>query len=79
MFWTDDCVPYSQKACEAVAKKLGKEFQEGDYGTKGCYGYKSGKYADTLWYGTGGTEEEKKSELELPMYRPPGYDCRGNL
>ena len=64
-----------------MAQELGKKFQEGDYVTKGCYGYKSGKYADTLWYGTGGTEEEMKIDLLTDeTFRPQGYyDCKGNV
>ena len=75
----DNCVPYSQEVCEAVAKYIGKKFQEGDYVTKGCYGYESGQYKYTLWYGTGGTEEGKKSDLTGETFRPQGYDCKGKM
>ena len=78
-------MPYSQEACEAVAKELGKELGTstyafaGDYGTKGCYAYTSGAYQNTMFYGLGGTEEDKKSDLTGTKYRPPGYDCQGIL
>ena len=79
------CVPYSQEACEAVAKKLGKELGTsrygfaGDYRTKGCYAYKSGSYQNVMFYGTEGSKEETKSDLTGSKYRPPGYDCIGNV
>ena len=69
-----------------MAKKLGKElggngysFSSSTYTTKGCYAYKSGTYENVMFYGTEGTQEERKSELVLPKYRPPGYDCKGNF
>ena len=84
-FWIDNCVPYSQEACEAVAKELGIQLGTEKYAfakdtyTDGCYAYKSGTYENTMWYGTGATEEQMKTELTLPKYRPPGYDCKGNM
>ena len=63
-----------------MAKNIGKKFQYSkNYKTKGCYGYKSGQYVRTLWYGTGGTEEDKKSDLTGETFRPQGYDCKGNM
>ena len=47
----------------------------GDYTTKGCYAYTSGQFAGLVYYGTGGTEEQIKTSLEAPKYRPNGYDC----
>ena len=80
ILWIDICVPYSLEVCEAVAKYIGKKFQYSkNYKTKGCYGYKSGQYKYTLWYGTGGTEEGKKSVLTGETFRPQGYDCKGNM
>merc|ERR1712226_1552689 len=35
----------------------------GNYGTKGCYGYMSGKYAGHYFFGTGGTE----SQMSAPV------------
>ena len=52
----------------------GKPFSS-DYNTKGCHVYKTGEYANTVFYGTGGTEEEMKKALKTPEYRPTGYDC----
>ena len=87
------CEPYSQKACEDVAEKLGKElgrkernqpFLCSDCTTwadrAGCFGIKG---TNSLFYGTGGTTEQMKMELGLSdqdkAYRPPGYDCKGNV
>ena len=71
-----------------MAKKLGKELGTsryafaGTYKIKGCYAYKSGSYQNVMFYGTGGTKEETKSDLtgkKSDMFRPPGYDCQGNI
>ncbi len=48
---------------------------KGDFVTKGCYAYESGKYAGRIYYGTGGTKEEMSKLLIAPQYRPKGYDC----
>ena len=78
-------MPYSQEACEAVAKELGKELGNnlyafaGDYETKGCYAYKGGYLGKSVFYGRGGTIEEMKRDLTGDIYRPPGYDCTGNI
>ena len=57
--------------------KLGTSSYEfaGDYSTKGCYAYKGGSYDGTVFYGTGGTEEQRKTTLSEPKYRPEGHDC----
>ena len=83
----DVCVPYSQEACRDAGKRLGLklgsssyEFAK-DYTTKGCYAYKGGSYDGIVFYGTGGTEQQTKTALSAPKYRPEGYDCpaKGNL
>ena len=83
----DVCVPYSQEACRDAGKRLGLKFGTSsyefakDYSTKGCYAYKGGSYDGVIFYGTGGTEEQTKTALTAPKYRPEGYDCpaKGNL
>jgi len=51
------CTPYSKEACEYVADNLGLAKggagydMVGDYNTKGCYTYKTGKYANMVFYG----------------------------
>ena len=69
------------EACETVADKLGFDkggvgftFQ-GDYGTKGCYAYNSGKYKGHVYYGNGGTDAQMKESLDGDKFRPKGYDC----
>ena len=75
------CVPYSEQACLDSVTSLGLEKGgngyefSGDYGTKGCYAYESGTYANMAFYGKGGTEIQMKESLESPNYRPYGYDC----
>jgi len=80
------CEPYSEEACRQVATTLGLAeggagySMVGSYDTKGCYSYKSGKYAGMVYYGTCGSGDwcEKKME-EIPsdgnQYRPNGFDC----
>ena len=77
----ENCIPYSEKACLDVARRScfnqganGKPFSS-NYDSKGCHVVKTGKYANTAFYGTGGTEEEMKSALMSPEYRPKGYNC----
>ena len=72
----ETCEPYSIEACKQAGNYLGKEVNVGDYGTKGCYGYKSGKYSASLWYGTGGTDAKNKETLKGSNFRPTGYDCK---
>ena len=75
------CTPYSENACRDAINTLG--LQEGgnghsfsgDFGTKGCYAYESGSYANMVFYGTGGTEDRMKAALTSPKYRPIGHDC----
>ena len=50
----------------------------GDYGTKGCYAYKSGNWANLAFYGTGGSVKQMKEQLvdnKKNKFRPIGYDC----
>ena len=48
----------------------------GDWSTKGCYAYKTGKYAGIAFYGTGGSNQEMKIPLDsVKIYRPIGHDC----
>jgi len=80
------CVPYSAAACEAAAEKLGFDkgghgyaFQ-GNYNPKGCYAYKSGTYKGHVYFGTGGTDLQKKEYVEYwrnehHIFRPQGDDC----
>ena len=77
----DGCVPYSQQACQDAGTRLGLKLGGGGYAfagaysTKGCYAYKGGAYDGTVFYGTGGTEEQTKTSISAPKYRPEGYDC----
>ena len=79
-----DCTPYSEDACKAAAEADPKINWKsaGDYGTKGCYVYDSDhpSYANNVYYGTGGTDDEKKMRLISSefIYRPDGHDCRSN-
>ena len=74
------CDPYSIEACKLSVDNLGLQKGtenygfSGDYGTKGCYAYKSGGYAGVAFYGTGGSEAEMKTQLSS-AYRPDGYNC----
>ena len=73
-----ECVPYSSEACKAAGKRLKlTPFSESKrYVTKGCYAYKTGKYAGKIYYGTGGATETEQANLTLPKYRPEGFDCK---
>ena len=53
----------------------GYNFAGGHYATKGCYAFASDKYADMIFFGTGGTLDEMKKTPPKPQYRPEGYDC----
>ena len=57
----------------------GYAFESSTYSVKGCYGYHSGTYAKYLYYGTGGTYDQKKEVpyMDKSWYRPIGYDCKG--
>ena len=52
---------HSESTCKAVQEYYGSGWGgrltwggTGSYETKGCYYYENGKYAGTVWYGTGG-------------------------
>ena len=55
--------------------RVGKPFSS-NYTTKGCHFYDQGQYANTAFYGTGGTEDQMKQALISPEQRPTGYDCK---
>ena len=49
---------------------------EGNYGTKGCYAIAGLSYKPNVYYGTGGSlEERKKKPTKSHQYRIPGADC----
>ena len=76
---TSECVPYSEKACEAAGKQLGLTYSSGNWGTKGCYVYSDGRYTDDIFYGTGGDYYYNKKALGGSVRRPFGFDCRSGL
>jgi len=47
----------------------------GYFSTKGCYGYSSGSHKSHVWFGLGGTEYQKRKDVEGNKFRPEGYDC----
>ena len=47
----------------------------GEYPTKGCHAYSYGENAGSIFYGTGGSPEDRMTILSFPRYRPNGYDC----
>jgi len=78
------CERYSEKACEGAIRQnglikggKGSAFA-GNYPTKGCYAYTSGKYEGRGYYGTGGSESQMKATPSIAhQYRPDGYeDCQ---
>ena len=77
------CDPYSQQACQDAGKRLKLKIGGGgfkfanEYPTKGCHAYYGGSKDGTIFYGTGGTEAQRKTTLRAPEYRPEGYDCAG--
>ena len=79
----DVCIPDSEKACLDAIISLGLEQGghgyafSGGYGTKGCYAYEAGntKYGNMAFYGTGGSEDEMKTILAKPQYRPMIDSC----
>ena len=81
------CVPYSERACEDAADRLGLQKGGGDYtfvgdyNIKGCYSYKEDhdEYPNMVFYGTGGIEDQIIDQLAPPAYRPTGYDCSSTL
>jgi len=78
------CHPYSLDACKAAAAALGLSEGGagsafvGNWGDKGCYAYKGGKYNGMAFYSTGGDNADmSKSPGWLDnWYRPAGYDCK---
>ena len=74
------CEPFSKSACEEVGRKKGWTFKSSSHSSyeNGCYAYteESGEYPNRIYYGTGGTEEEKAAPLNDPKFRPQGYDCQ---
>merc|ERR1712070_114606 len=57
---TGSCI----EECKTMAAAKQLEFKGiGEYTTKGCYTYKSGKYKGTVWFGTGGSEQERVERL----------------
>ena len=71
------CVPYSKNACETLAGKRGLKFETSTYATKGCYTYETGEYSKTIYYGTGGSEDDMKAKpTKDGQIRPVGYDCK---
>ena len=81
--FSDACIPDSEKACLDAINSLGLEQGgrgyafSGDYSTKGCYAYEAEdtKYANMAFYGTGGSEDEMKTILAKPQYRPLIHNC----
>ena len=72
------CDPYSEKACRDVANSFGLAFggkSTANHGTKGCFVILGGSGDDIVFYGTGGTVDQKKSLLSGRYYRPFGHDC----
>lgn len=76
------CTPYSAEACRDAAQSAGLEEGgngyafEGDYSQKGCYAYETGEYANMAFYGTGGSDSEKRGSTNSDeTFRPNGYDC----
>ena len=79
----DACKPYSSDACKLAAHhnrltrggRCGKFV--GDWGTKGCYAYSSGKYKGCIYYSySWTTESQMKSSPGSGKYRPTKYDCK---
>ena len=76
------CEPYLESACKIAGEKLGKPFTPGDFSTKGCYHYETGKYSETvqMYYGTGGTYGSKiEDPQKWGQSRPEGYDCKTSI
>ena len=58
----------------------------GSFATKGCYAYERGEYNGMAFYGTGGSDKQRKEPLEARLfeqygiYRPLDYECeKSNL
>ena len=75
------CVPYTEDACRAAATEMGFDFVDSsDYNTKGCYAYfrTHYDYGGKVYFGTGGSENDKKKTLSGYKFRPSGHDCTSN-
>ena len=73
---------FSEEACKDVGALMGRTFKSSSaYATKGCYLYYSDPYGSDIYYGTGGSEIERTSNLPKAgtKRRPPGFDCNGGL
>ena len=69
-----------QKCAAAVAAKGWTFGSAGKYGTKGCYCYRDGKNAGRCYFGTGGTDEQMRTEkttafLQYPIFRFKDPKC----
>jgi hypothetical protein len=68
----------TEEECKKVAESLGLKLGgngypfAGNWGIKGLYAYKSGKYNGIAFFGTGGTEKQMKDPLtnNTNIYRP---------
>ena len=71
-------MPYRESACDIATKELGMKGpkEASSYSTKGCYYYKSGKWAGTMYFGTGGTPSQHKQSLDGGKSRPEEIDCK---
>ena len=72
---------YSEQACKNVGAVMGRTFKRGSYATKGCYLYYYKRYGGNIYYGTGGSETKRNSNLprSWTKKRPPGFDCNRGL
>jgi len=81
------CEPYTAEKCRAVAEGLGLRLGgfghafEDNYSQKGCYAYRSGRYAGIAFYGSGGSDAEISNPRTKrgDTYRPLGWDCSVEL
>ena len=73
-----NCVPYGLTACENAAENLNLTYI-GYVDGNGCYAYKPDhkSYANNVYYGYTGSDDEKKKPLDSSsIYRPDGFDCK---
>jgi len=65
----------SEKSCQAAAEAAGLQIGgggydfAGEYGTKGCYTYNSGKYEGMAFFGTGGDTIAMSEPVDEPKVR----------
>lgn len=81
----EECASTESDRCRNAAAENGLQFKGGlarvkKNDIKGCHAYASGNYEGNVYYGWGGTEEERTSApLDCrdinPVYRPPNFDC----